>query len=588
MAKNASKLITKNGNQIELENVADASPEIIACFQQAPALFIDTETTGFHPWKGAEIALMQVHDRQSGKTLLGRVAEHQPAPEWLVDIFKMKKTMVGHNLAGFDIAFMHTWGLPWKQSEYHDTLIAESLLTTSGRRDVSKSLRASVKRRTGYEVDKTIEHGNWRADEMSDRQIEYAAIDVLALPQLMDEQLAKAEQDGSMEALEMEMQVLRVSAQMNINGLPIDEDNLDLYMEQSQKKLETAQVLLNERLGKINFNSTQQLKKALAACGIDLDSTAKDVLLDQIQFDPETDNSKLLQAILDWRGPSKRKSMYGSPEWQKEHIQPDGRIHARFWQVGADTTRYSSSDPNLQQVPKDGRWIFGGVAGYKMVSVDYSQLEVRLSADISNDQVLIDLLDHEDVHSAIASQMFQKPVEKITAKERKMAKAAVFTLLFGGGAKRLYDYARRSGSHITLEEAEELFTRFFTAFQGLLQMRQKAYAISRNRRVAVITLPNGSRRVLAGRLNDPPHILNTPVQGTAAVGMKYGLILAEQQGLDKYIGAVVHDETVSCVPDNEAEEYGQEMSQCLIKGMEKVVNKCPIKTETKVGDGWQP
>ncbi len=588
MAKNASKLITKNGNQVELENIADAAPETIHCFQQASTLFIDTETTGFHPWKGAEIALMQIHDRESGKTLLGRVAEHQPAPEWLVDTFKMGKTMVGHNLAGFDLAFLYSWGLPWKRSDYHDTLIAESLITTSGRRDVSKSLRASVKRRTGYEVDKTIEHGNWRASEMSDRQVEYAAIDVLALPQLMDEQITKAEQDGSIEALRMEMEVLRVSAQMNINGLPMNEDNLDLYMEQSREKLEIAKVLLVEKLGNINFNSTQQVRKALAACGIDLASTAKNVLLDQIQFDPEADNNRLLQALLDYRGPSKRQSMYGSAEWQKEHIQPDGRIHARFWQVGADTTRYSSSDPNLQQVPKDGRWIIGGVPGYKIVSVDYSQIEVRIAADLGNDEVLIEMLAHEDVHSAIASQVFQKPVEKVTAKERKMAKAMVFTLLFGGSAKALYEYARRSGSHITEEEAEQLFTRFFTAFQGLLQMRQKAYAISRNRRVAVITLPNGARRVLAGRLNAPPNILNTPVQGTAAVGMKYGLILAEKQGLDRYLGAVVHDEGVACVPDKEAEEYAKEFGDCLIKGMERVITKCPVKVEAKIGDVWQP
>ncbi len=588
MAKNAAKLITKNGNQIEVANIAEAAPETISCFQQASTLFIDTETTGLHPWKGAEIALMQIHDRESGKTLLGRVAEHQPPPEWLVDTFKMGKKMVGHNLAGFDIAFLHSWGLPWKQPDYYDTLIAEALITTSGRRDVSKSLRASVKRRTGYEIDKEIEHGNWRADEMSDRQIEYAAIDVLALPQLMDEQIAKAEQDGSARALDMEMKVLKVTAQMNINGLPINEDNLDLYMKQSQEKLARAKVLLVEKLGDINFGSTQQVKKALAKIGINLDSTAKNVLLDQIQFDPEAENSQVLQALLDYRAPSKRQSMYGSAEWREKHIQPDGRIHARFWQVGADTTRYSSSDPNLQQVPKDGRWIIGGLPGYKIVSVDYSQIEVRIAADISDDEVLIKMLAHDDVHSAIASQVFQKPAASVTPKERKMAKAMVFTLLFGGSPRVLYEYARRSGSHITEEEAEDLFVRFFTAFSGLRQMRQKAYAINRNRRVAVITLPNGARRILAGRTNSPPHILNTPVQGTAAVGLKYGLIYALERGLDKYLGAVVHDETVSCVPDREAEDYAQEMSECLVRGMEQVVTKCPVKTEVKIGEVWQP
>lgn len=584
----AQKLLIKDGVNIVVENVDNAPPSMIAHFQQASHLFVDTETTALHPWRGGEIALFQIHDRLSGDTFLGRVQEHQPPPQWLIDTFKMGKTMVGHNIGNFDLHFMHAWGLPWKQSTYYDTLVAESLITVSGRANVSKSLRASVKRRTGYEIDKTIEHGNWRIDEMSDRQKEYAAIDVLSLPALMDEQIEKASGVGSGDALAMEMEVLPVFTQMTINGMPIHKPSLDLYMRQSAEKAAGARAIIRERLGDINVNAPVKLRQALNSLGIDLDSTAKATLIDIIQFDPDAPNSVLLQAILDYRAPSKRTSMYGSTEWQRDHIQPDGRIHARFWQVGADTTRVSSSDPNLQQVPKDGRWIFGHVPGYKMVSVDYSQIEVRIAADIAADEVLMKLLREEDVHSAIAAQMFIVPISAVTKQQRKLAKAAVFTLLFGGGAKRLFDYARQSGSALTFEEAEDLFTRFFTSFEGLRAMRAKAYSLSKNRRVVTVTLPNGARRVLVGTNNSPQCILNTPVQGTAAVGMKYGLILAGKQNLDQYMGAVVHDETVSCVPENIAEEYSRAMQLCLEDGMRQVLSRCPVKTEAKIDDIWLP
>lgn len=584
----AEKLLMGNKVTVAVDNVDCPPPEMVEHFMAADTLFVDTETTAFHPWRGGEIALLQVHDRASGDTFLGRVVEHEPAPKWVHELFSKGKLMVGHNLGNFDLHFLAAWGLPWQKTRYFDTLVAESLVSTSGRSDVSKSMRASVKRRTGVEVDKDIEHGNWRTGELSPRQVEYAAIDVVALPALMDEQVQTAANQGAAESLQMEMDVLPVFAQMTINGLPINQKNLDKYMKVQAIRAKEAEVLLRQRLGAVNLNSPVKVRKALSEIGIALDSTAKPVLMDVIAFDPDAPNAELLQALLDYRAPSKRTSMYGSKEWQWEHIQPDDRVHARFWQVGADTTRVSSSDPNLQQVPKDGRWIFGNIPGNKYVSVDYSQIEVRIAAELANDAALIQAVDEEDVHTAIAAQMFQVAPADVDKRQRKLAKAAVFTLLFGGSAKRLYEYARQSGSHITYEEAEDIFYRFFRAFQGLLQMRKTAYGMSKNRRVSVITLPLGARRVLAGAKNSGPVILNTPVQGTAAVGMKLGLIEAGRRGLDRYLGAVVHDEAVSCVPRREAEEYGRELQECLEAGMRKILTVCPVKTEAKIDDAWLP
>lgn len=573
---------------IELTSIENVSAETQEQLIKADTLFFDTETTGFSPWK-SEIALIQLYDPKSRKVLLGRVPPEWRSNDFVNKLFSSNKTIVGHNIASFDIPFMHMHGTPWENSKYFDTLIGETICSTSGRRDVSKSLRESVRRRTGYKINKDIEHGGWRNPELSQEQKNYAAIDVLSLPDLYETHKQKAEETGQTKALEMEMEVLPVFARMTINGVPISQEALDGYMESMQEKMVESGKLLKKALGNINYNSPKQVLAALSNIGIELDSTAKPILQDIIQFDPEAPNAKLLQALLDWRKPSKRTSMYGSEEWQHEHIQYDGRIHSRFWQVGADTTRVSSSDPNLQQIPKDARYVIGNVPGLKIVSVDYSQIEVRIASALSGDTALGEVLDHDDVHSGIASQVFKKPPEKITPAERKLSKAMVFTLLFGGSWKVFYLYAKRSGSSMSEQEALELFRAFFEAFSGLWNMRQHAYALCRHKRVAVITLPNGARRVLAGNSLRPTIVLNTPVQGTAAVGMKYGLIEAHYRGLSKYLGAVVHDETVSAVPVNEAEDYAREMQDALVFGMKKVVKNVSVRAEiARLEDGSLP
>jgi DNA polymerase-1 len=574
--KNANLLI--EGNNVIVAPMSEPPAEMVQAFHAADILYFDTETTGLSPWR-SELALIQIYEPNTHNVFLGRIWSNWKPEKWFTDLFIPRRLFVGHNIGMFDLQYLALAGIPWKNAKYFDTLVGETICATSARSGISKSLRASVKRRTGYIVDKDIEHGGWRNPELNEKQIMYAATDVLVLPELYQEHLQRAVDTGQQRALQMEMDVMPMFTSMTLNGLPIHMPSLMQYMNDSRVKVQNAEVLLYKRLGDLNYNSPIQLRKALNEIGIDLESTAKDILIDQILFDPESENAQLLQAILDWRAPHKRTEMYGSEDWQMQHIEADGRIHARFWQVGANTTRVSSSDPNLQQVPKDGRWVIGHVYGYKIVSTDYSQIEICISASISNDEALIKILDEDDVHRAIAAQVFKCRPADVTPKQRKLAKAMVFCLLFGASWRRFYQYARRSGSDMTEQEAVELFREFFKAFQGLWAMRQKAYAISRNRRVVVVTLPNGARRVLAGRENRPTIILNTPVQGSAAVGMKLGLIEAYHQDLDTYIGAVVHDEAVSCVPDKYADDYAHTMQASLIKGMQSIVQNCKVRAE---------
>ena len=541
---------------------------------------IDLETTGFSAWKN-DVALVQMYGEQS-KTLAVIQISNGVLPDAIKDLFTKNRKFIVHNGVGFDMWFLDTHGVPWEKSSWHDTLVGETVLASTGRRDVSKNLRASVKRRLGMEIDKDIEHGNWGADRLSDRQLEYAAQDVIHLPSLYRSHLEKAEKSDELQALKMEMELAPVVARMSINGLPMIEKRLIKYVEEQRELIKSSEAYLMKKLGKINLGSHVQLKKALHNIGIEVPSTGQEVLAPMLMFPGP--HVEVIEEVLNWKHGAQRIKMY-KPEWMAEHIVNDW-VHPHFWQCSADTTRFTSSNPNLQQVPKDSRHIIGGLKGHKIVSVDYSQIEVRIAAKIAEDEVLLDALEQEDVHAAIAAEVFGVRLNKVTKEQRKLSKALTFTLLFGGGSTTLFNHARVSGGSMTYEQASELAFRFFSRFKGLHSMKKKAERIAQRPGPAFIRLPNRNRRILVGRNKRSTVILNTMVQGTAAVGIKAGILEANRRGLMKYVGSTVHDELVAVVPNKLAKSFSAELSEAMQVGMKSIID-ITVKTEATIGDVWQ-
>jgi len=543
----------------------------------------DLETTGLSPWKD-NIALMQFHGHTTQTPVVVRVADGV-VPEAIKALFASgHRQYVGHNVGGFDVLFLDTHGVNWKCNTWFDTLIGEGMISTTGRRDVSRNLKNSVRRRLGLTLDKDIEHGKWTAEVLSEAQMTYAVNDVLYLYDLMKEQVLKADSQGQTKAIEMEMQLVPITAQMTLNGLPLLPEVLNAWLDEQRELEVVSHDWLNEHLGSINYASPIQIMKAVKSLGLEFENTRAETLAELANYG-EGLGSEVAKHMLDYRAPAQRIKMY-QQSWQDRYIC-DNWVHARFWQTGTDTLRYSSSDPNLQQVPKDGRKIIGNLDGIEIVNADYSQIEVRIAAEIANDENLKNLLDSGDVHRNIAAQIFQVPAGEVTDEQRKMAKACTFTLLFGGGANGLYQYARNSGASLSQEEAMDIFSGFFTAFQGLRRVREQAQGLARNRHVVTIQLPNSAKRVLVGSNVTPNRILNTAVQGSAAVGLKYAMIEADKAGLMKYIGATVHDELVAAVPTTEAVEYGHELEQAMIRGMQVIFPNMITKVEVKQGKCWQ-
>lgn len=542
----------------------------------------DTETTGLSPFR-SKLALMQFYGATTGVLGIIRLTNGViPPPIKALFTPPHQRTFIAHNGVMFDLLFLLAAGVDITKVNWFDTLVAEGVVQTTGRRDVSKSLRDSVRRRLNIDIDKTIEH-SWSNASLTDEQIAYAANDVLHLYELSEAQISRAQEFAQHKALMMEMRLVPVFARMAFNGLPLRPSIIEKYTEEQQGVVDQQTVKLRTLLGPINFNSPVQLKKAIHyQLGLDWTSTSFEELTDISQLGGA--GSDIATELLTLRGASQRCKMY-SQSWIAEHID-DNRVHPRYWQVGTDTGRVSCSDPNLQQIPRDGRSIIGNIPGLSIVSCDYSQIEVRIAAFLAHDSVMQTMLQSEDFHSTVASQILNKPLADVTKAERKLSKACSFTLLFGGGSQRLYDYARRSGStDLTKPMADDIVKRFFASFSGIAALKQKAIARSRMDIPVVVTMPNGFRRVLVGENKTVTRILNTAVQGFAAVGLKNAMIKCDAEGLTQYLSCAVHDELVLAVPDADMADAGETLKRCMIDGMREYLEG-GVRVELSSGNHW--
>ena len=268
------------------------------------------------------------------------------------------------------------------------------------------------------------------------------------------------------------------------------------------------------------------------------------------------------------------------------------RIHPNFHQIGAPTGRMSCTDPNVQQVPHapEYRRCFRAPDGRKLITADYSQIELRILADFTGDQGFIDAFNSgADLHRVTAAQVFNVPLEQVTADQRSFAKRLNFGVVYGIGAQR---FAMLTG--LSQTEAEDLLRRYFATYRALDNwLRAAAQQAVRER-----TAP----RTVAGRLArfnfDPQdrqavslaqrNGKNSPVQGSSADIIKRALRLVHDrlQGTNARLVNVVHDEIVVEADAEAAPDIAKLIEEAMCQAGEEYVRKVPVKVETEVGDEW--
>lgn len=436
------------------------------------------------------------------------------------------------------------------------------------------------------------------ADVPIQKALEYSAEDAEAaflLAQILKPSIQSEGLDSVMQSIELPLE--SILGRMELRGIKIDRPYLEFLQKDFTERLQVSEKKIFEHAKReFNVNSPKQLGQILfdelklpvqrkTKTGY---STDVDVLTELAKIHP------LPEEILVCRSLSKLKSTYIDSLLLEADAKTD-RVHTSFNQTIAETGRLSSTDPNLQNIPirtEDGKKIrqaFIVEEGHQLLSADYSQIELRVLAHLSQDPELLHALTHNlDVHRLTASSIFGLPVEQVTASMRSAGKTVNFGVVYGQSA---FGLSGQLG--IPQAKAKEYIEQYFAKYSKvreyrelvLTQAREKSFVktlYGRLRRVPEIGSKNPSIRNFAERI-----AFNTVIQGTAADLIKIAMIRVDQQlkenKLQSKMLLQVHDELVFEVKDSEVEI----MSSLVKNAMEGVANlSVPLLVELGFGKNW--
>lgn len=405
----------------------------------------------------------------------------------------------------------------------------------------------------------------------------------------------------------IEEPLLPVLAKVNATGITLDVVYLKQLSNTFHKELKQLEKNIHKLAGgEFNINSPKQLgdviydklglkpaRQKKTATGA---RSTRESELTQMK-----DDHPIIKEILRYRELSKLVSTY--IDNLPTMVGQDGRLRTTFVQTGTVTGRIGSRDPNLQNIPiksEEGRAVrraFVAVPGYKLVSIDYSQIELRIAAILSGDKRLIEIFKNgEDVHSAVASQVFGVSQADITPEMRRQAKVINFGILYGMGVTAL---RQNLGEDTPREEAQAFLNAYFQTFTRLAEYLEETKAYAREHGYTETMF--GRRRYFPGITSGAPFIraaaermaINAPIQGTEGDILRVAMI-----EIDRYIVShgysdsvrmllQVHDELVFEIKEDLIEKVVSELAQIMsgvFKGKDSL--EVPIQVEAKVGQNW--
>jgi len=513
---------------------------------------------------------------------------------------------VAHN-AKFDCMILERYGVTVSPVRF-DTMIAEWLSDPATKH---KGLKDLARHRLGAEmtdIDELIGRGKNQvsfAEVPIDVAAPYGAADADMTLRLVPPLQHELEEKGLTKLLDLEMELLPVISDMERAGVRIDVDFFRRMSQDLAAALLKCEQTIYEIAGEpFNINSTQQLsdilfkklqlpREGLKKIASGHYSTAADVL----EGLKAADTTGIIDAIIEYRELGKLKGTY--VDALPQMINPDtGRIHTSFSQTGAITGRLASSSPNLQNIPirsEVGQLIRRGFVtepGWTFLSADYSQVELRILAHISQDETLLRAFrEDQDIHTATAAAIYGIPVESVTKNQRRFAKTINFGLIYGMGPFRL---ARETG--LTLGEAENYVKKYFGQFPGIERYldatHRKARAdgyvetlFGRRRYFPVFRTSVGAANRQAAQRADREAV-NHPIQGTAADIIKVAMIRLHAELQARYRARLllqVHDELLLEVPLEELEAVRDLVVETMSNAFTLDV---PLKVEAETGANW--
>ncbi len=573
-------------------------------------LSFDTETTDVDPNRANLVGISIATEPTKGYYIpIGHnTGENQLPLEKIVSAIRPfmedpKVNKVGHNLK-YDGMMLSKYGI-----EVHpyifDTMIAAWVVDPGtfnyGLKDLAdQHLNIQMTR-----IEELIGSGKSQknmADVPAKDVADYAAADA-AVPLALMPKLHQLLQKNDLLKVfeEIEMPLIPVLANMELAGIALDKE----FFTKMENELEERLVEIESEVHKLvgytfNINSTQQLSKALfETLGLESPNKKKTAsghystnaaVLEELQGE-----HKVVDLMLEYRELSKLQSTYVKS--LPEQINPKtGRIHTSFSQTGAVTGRLSSSNPNLQNIPTRtelGRKVRNGFIadpGCGLLAVDYSQVELRIVAHMSQDEAMLSAFRAgQDIHSTTAAAIYEIPLDQVSKEQRRHAKAINFGLIYGMSP---FGLSRSTG--LTLSEAENFVKAYFKRFPSVkeyldglkkMAMQQGYVETLLGRRRYFPNLSTTTNVTLRNR--EEREAINAPIQGTAADILKIAMIklasALQKSQLKAKILLQVHDELLLEVPENEHEETTKLVQSIMENAYQLSI---PLSTEARWGKNW--
>lgn len=528
---------------------------------------LDFETTSLSPRDG-EIRLITT--KRPGKPAeVWDTREHSlhDTRAYLTHI--IEKPVIAHNLK-FEAAWLHQYTGKHIHPKSWCTYRAEHVLTNGT--GAKKDLWSTTKRHIPHAVideDNDKQKSDWSAPVLSNEQIAYALSDVVYLHTLQKEQEAQLVERYP---YDLDVACIPIEVEMEANGIGLDMQKwITLAQTASLDYFVEAWALEEDSGLECNFSSPKQVKAWLSALGVDVPSTSSVVLAEE-----ESTWVKRLLAVRKFR---KLATSYGK-DWILR-FAPHGRVHTSL-APRTETGRYSSSSPNVQQIPRGPahRLCFVASPNCVLVGADYSAIELRVAAFLAREEGMLSAFASGlDVHRHTSTLLFNIPYDSVTKEQRQTSKALSFGLLYGMGAAKLRIYAMQGyGVHMSLDEAQDLRTRFFRTYPALKRWQRNESSIGQM--LGYAQTYYGRRRVLPR--DGYTEYLNTAVQGTAADLMKQAMVRLRSH--PSYIKPIltVHDELLLECEERYVDEAKALLQSCMVAGELSWL----LAIECKSGPNW--
>ncbi len=578
--------------------------------KQAGYFAFDTETTSLN-YMDAELVGLSIAINPGEAAYIPVAHEYMDAPEqlprdWVLERFAPVLTdatikKVGQNLK-YDAHILANYEIELRGIA-DDTMLESYVLNSVGSRHDMDSLAAKY---LGHKTIKFEDIAGKGAKQLTFNQISldiaspYAAEDAditLRLHRILQPMLQAA---GKLEDVyrTIEMPVVPVLTRMEHHGAFIDSQRLKQHSQELAERMQILEEQAYSLAGeKFNLGSPKQLQaifydklnfEVIKKTSKGQPSTAEPVLQELAE------KYELPKVLLEYRGLSKLKSTYTDklPEMINRRT---GRVHTSYHQAVAATGRLSSTDPNLQNIPvrnEQGRRIrqaFIAPPGKRLISADYSQIELRIMAHLSNDPGLLEAFSHNaDVHRATAAEVFDTPPDEVTSEQRRQAKAINFGLIYGMSA---FGLARQI--KVERKTAQSYIERYFERYPGVQRYMNRisgeAYELGfvetlfgRRLYLPDIKSTNRMLRNAAERT-----AINAPMQGTAADIIKRAMVEVDQwlsaENIPAKMIMQVHDELILEADSEQAENIAQQLTDKMSKAAKLSV---PLLVDAGIGSNW--